>query len=288
MKKFLAIFAVIIFAFGVATAQTTATHIVDKGETLASIAKKYGVSEAEIISLNPEAAQFIYVGQELAIPQASRTAVQATANDSGKATGQSATDALVSSENNSDESDDKPGFFPNFSMEYGFLSKEKGVKGTNYTYAFTLGANYFFMRKLSGLFAGVNIGYNSANYNNHASAGRGQYVSETTTAHFVTLPIHVGYRFAASNRNFGITPYAGLDVNFCVGGKTKTKGRVEGVNIDSETKFNKKTGIDARVGLKFSIGLFNVGAAYVFPVNDNQKAYFGKDAYLAISIGGGF
>jgi len=287
MKKFLAFFAVIIFAFGVATAQTTTTHIVDKGETLASIAKKYGVPEAEIIRLNPEAAQFIYVGQELAIPASTKSDAAAATESQDKTVAQSVFSADVPADNNTDVIDDKPGFSPSFSIEYGFLSKEKGVKGTNYTYAVTAGINYFFLHKERGPFAGVNIGYNSSNYNFSASE-RGQYINQTSTTHFVTLPIFVGYRFTTSNRNFGITPYAGLDVNFCIGGKIKTKGRADGGNYEDETKFKKKTGLDARIGLKFYIYGFNVGAAYVFPLNDNQKAYFGEDAYPAISIGFGF
>lgn len=61
-------------AVGVAVAQTTSSttvkHIVDRGETLASIAKHYGTTEAKIKELNPDAAQFIYVGMELLIPAA--------------------------------------------------------------------------------------------------------------------------------------------------------------------------------------------------------------------------
>lgn len=44
------------------------THIVDRRETLASIAKKYNISEQELISANPDAGQFIYDGMELTIP----------------------------------------------------------------------------------------------------------------------------------------------------------------------------------------------------------------------------
>ena len=44
-------------------------HIVERGETLSIIAKKYGVTEQQILDINPNAAQFIYVGMELNIPQ---------------------------------------------------------------------------------------------------------------------------------------------------------------------------------------------------------------------------
>lgn len=43
-------------------------HIVARGETMGSIARMYDTSVKEIINLNPSAAEFIYVGMELAIP----------------------------------------------------------------------------------------------------------------------------------------------------------------------------------------------------------------------------
>lgn len=46
----------------------TVKHIVDRGETLASIAKMYGTTEVKIIELNPSASQFIFVGMELTVP----------------------------------------------------------------------------------------------------------------------------------------------------------------------------------------------------------------------------
>ncbi|HIR72131.1 MAG TPA: LysM peptidoglycan-binding domain-containing protein [Candidatus Coprenecus pullicola] len=53
------------------SAQAILKHTVDIGETLASIAQRYGTTEARIIELNPDAADFIYVGMELVIPVAS-------------------------------------------------------------------------------------------------------------------------------------------------------------------------------------------------------------------------
>lgn len=47
------------------------THVINRGETLQSIAMKYGVTTEQIIKANPQAAKFIYVGMELKIPMAS-------------------------------------------------------------------------------------------------------------------------------------------------------------------------------------------------------------------------
>lgn len=64
------------------SAQSTLKHTVDIGETLASIARRYGTTEARIIEINPEAADFIYVGMQLTIPLAS---APQSAENSGQA-----------------------------------------------------------------------------------------------------------------------------------------------------------------------------------------------------------
>lgn len=70
-KRFLSAMCMVTFGVGLAIAQTsTIKHTVDRGETLQSIAKRYATTEAKIIELNPDAAQFIYVGMELVIPNA--------------------------------------------------------------------------------------------------------------------------------------------------------------------------------------------------------------------------
>lgn len=67
-KKLL--FSVLSFFLGttLAFSQNTVKHIIDRGETLQSIAKRYSTTPERIIELNPDAAQFIYVGMELQIP----------------------------------------------------------------------------------------------------------------------------------------------------------------------------------------------------------------------------
>lgn len=67
-KRLMAIVAIILVGIS-ALAQNVRKHIVDRGETLASIAEKYAVSTEEIVKLNPDAAQFVYVGMELTIPK---------------------------------------------------------------------------------------------------------------------------------------------------------------------------------------------------------------------------
>lgn len=64
----------ICLAFSIAaSAQTTVTHTVERGEAVASIAKKYNVTPQDIINANPDAAEFVFAGMKLEIPKKSNT-----------------------------------------------------------------------------------------------------------------------------------------------------------------------------------------------------------------------
>lgn len=68
-SRLIALAAIMLVSVATAFAQTSTTkHIVERGETLETIAQKYGVSKDEIVKLNPDAVQFVYVGMELVVP----------------------------------------------------------------------------------------------------------------------------------------------------------------------------------------------------------------------------
>lgn len=68
-QRFVAVLLATMMGICMASAQTkTVKHTVERGETLASIAKRYGTTNEKIIELNPDASQFIYVGMELTVP----------------------------------------------------------------------------------------------------------------------------------------------------------------------------------------------------------------------------
>lgn len=54
-------------------AQTTTEHVVQRGETLQSIATKYGVSVDELKQANKDAQNYLYAGMKLVIPQKTTT-----------------------------------------------------------------------------------------------------------------------------------------------------------------------------------------------------------------------
>jgi len=59
---------ILLVVSGTMSVMADTTHVVNRGETLQSIAQKYGVAVDQIIAANPQASQFIYVGMELTIP----------------------------------------------------------------------------------------------------------------------------------------------------------------------------------------------------------------------------
>lgn len=62
------------------TAFADFVHVVNRGETIHSIAQKYGLSTDQILKANPQASQYVYVGMELTIPaQETTTPSQPTA-----------------------------------------------------------------------------------------------------------------------------------------------------------------------------------------------------------------
>lgn len=81
-----------------AAAQTT-THVVQRGETIESIAEKYGITTAALLEANPNAADFFFVGMKLQIPAAeAATATQTTTTSTVNAQ-QSTPPTFSSSEN---------------------------------------------------------------------------------------------------------------------------------------------------------------------------------------------
>jgi len=256
-------------------------HTVQRGETIESIAKNYSISVAQLIEANPSAADLFYVGLKLNIPEAPASQTSVTAPVSQPI---SASTEMPASDNEETSNDNEavqgPGWNLQYVASYGFLKKQKGVKGSSYTYAFSFSGSYWFAEQEKGLFASVGLGYDSANY---ASFCKGS--SSSISMHFIGMPIKVGYAICTSGKNFGITPYIGTNLNVSVAGK----GKVEYRNEKQSSKIKGgKFAPDFRIGAMLRLGGFNVGAYYALPISKKTEYYFGEDGYFGVSIGGGF
>lgn len=279
-RLIMCLLAVVMSSVSLFAQVTTVKHVVVRGETLEDIAKSYNVTKEEIISLNPSAAQFVYVGMELTIPKkeiaGATNTVPSQQNETVPASAQpeSATGSTNDSYSSSDMDYDLK-WGPIIEIGYGF------IKGSdNFTYEATIGANYNITQDA---YVGARIGYNSANYFTSVSE-IGAYLNATTTVHILRIPLEVGYKFLDSNRKIGTVPFASLGFNIGLSGKRKYKSNIVDMK-DDKLKVGGKVGIDGILGARIYLWELTLSGGYHFPFNDEQKKWFGKDAYPMISIG---
>lgn len=284
--KAIALFVIILLNATPVWAQDAKTHTVERGETLSSIATKYGVSQEEIIKLNPEAKQFIYVGMELVIPVTSAE----TSNKEQKPStvnqvevkqsniNQSATSSTDFYTDGSEWEDFRKWTFLG-RIAYGVLPKPEGegVSGTNYSLSFSFGAEYNINKSL---YVGARIGYSSVNINTLTHMGGAEWQNTETSNHMITLPVEIGYKFHLVEEKVILTPYAGLDFNFVVKSSLE-----QGIGSDKDKKTidpSDRFGANGRIGVRVGLWGFDLGCAYVFSFDDN----YGEDAgFPEISLG---
>lgn len=282
MQRCIVLIAAIIVAAGSLLAQTTMTkHVVERGETLESIAQHYKVTTAKIIEHNPQASQFIYVGMELLIPVDANVALnkQSDVVEPSKPLSTDGGNHMSDFRYSIDMSDDEdyPKWGVAMEMAYGFLAG----KGSNHAYEVTIGPTYSFTRNL---FLNARIGYNSANYY-HAESERGEYANTTTEINILRVPVEIGYKFMEPNkRNVGIIPFAGFGLNIGLSGKQKYKSS-QGNGSAKIKKVGGKLGVDCMIGLRLYLWAFTISGGYHIPLNDRQEGWFGDDAYPMVSIG---
>lgn len=245
------------------------THTIARGETLTSIAKRYSVSEAKIIELNPDAAQFVYVGMDLKIPTNATPAAESSLTG-GKESYSSepetkgtffktVNDPYIYAEADSDSND-----FNRWDISdcitYGFVPKPDGAS-SSFAFLMTLGVDYRFNRNF---YAGGKLGYrrSSTNYRNK---------DLDLDIHAIALPMELGYQLWPGN--FTFIPYVGIEFDYIVSAKRGGKSL--------KIKSSKRLCAGGRIGGWISLWGFRIGAAYVFPLNDN----FGDEGYPEIGIG---
>lgn len=262
-------------------AMADVVHIVDRGETLKSIAQKYGVTEAQIIELNPDAAQFVYVGMELTIPSSGMVNKQESGpqQETGEHERPGQQQSDLSDKGYEEES--KLGFI--YEITYGFLKSHdvkvdhNRSKSNNYTYGLKVLATYQFYKSA---YAGAGLGYNSSNYQNFNST-LGAYANSTTTYHFVTIPVELGYKFGDK---FNLIPYAGFNFDICVASKTKYKANDHGAIQEGSGKNKKPFCVDFNAGIRLNFSGFGLVGGYHIPINKKAEYAFGKDGYFTVGI----
>lgn len=288
-KMILSVLLCTVCVFTMAQSQTV-THVVQRGETIESIAEYYKVSVEDINKANPNADGIVYVGMKLNIPTSSKPQIVSNNDNQGGSTFTQENNIKHHSNNKvyqehkykaAKNEDEKVGKFE-FAGELGFGF----IKGAdNFMYEATVGANY---RLPYNLYIGARIGYNSANYTGLIKI-EGQNINAKQNYHLLEIPIEFGYSLKNESETLGLIPFVGFNTNIGLSGKYKQ--RILGTGGKEEpqkVKIGGKVGIGARVGVRVCLWGFDITGSYQIPLNDKQKGWFGKDAFPEITLAWGF
>ena len=284
-KIILSVLLCTVCMFTMAQSQTV-THVVQRGETIESIAQYYNVSVEDINKANPNADGVVYVGMKLNIPTSSdfskTTPKEAPKNMAPiqKQVTENHTENYVK-HNDTQNNDEKVGKFE-FAGELGFGF----IKGAdNFMYEATVGAHY---RLPYNIYVGARIGYNSANYIG-LTKYEGRSIEVEQKYHFLEIPLELGYALKNTSETLGVIPFVGFNTNIGLSGKNKLRTLGTGGKTESQkVKIGGKVGLGARVGVRVCLWGFDITGSYQIPLNDKQKGWFGKDAFPEITLAWGF
>lgn len=156
LRQILAIFAVALLGTLAAAAQTRQTHTVQRGESLESIAAKYGVSTQAIRDANPQMTA-IFVGYKIIIPEAAPARATDTPARTFAPRPAQQTEAPAHSEEYPDKKEFSPHDFNNVYITYSgeFSAYDKGAYGIGFLsfndkgfgLELNINANYGIMKK---------------------------------------------------------------------------------------------------------------------------------------------
>ena len=288
-KIFLSVLFCTVCMLSMAQSQTV-THVVQRGETLESIAESYKVSVEDINKANPNADGIVYVGMKLNIPTSSKPQIVSNNDNQGGSTYIQGNNINHHSNDKVNQEhkykaakneDEKVGKIE-FAGELGFGF----IKGAdNFMYEATIGANY---RLPYNLYVGARIGYNSANYIG-LTKYEGRSIKVEQKYHFIEIPLELGYSFKNASETLGLMPFIGFNTNIGLSGKNKLRTfGSSGKEESQKVKIGGKVGIGARVGVRVYLWGFDITGSYQIPLNDKQKGWFGKDAFPEITLAWGF
>lgn len=258
-KFFLSVLLCTVCVFSMAQSQTV-THVVQRGETLESIAEYYKVSVADINKANPNADGIIYVGMKLNIPTS-------TSPKNETRTEKTTTSGISSNENTSyvlQSSTTKKSYdnettlglqFARVKASYLFPTEmEKSSRGhyrSSYNLSFVLEGEYVFN---PNIFAGFGLGYmaqGSCNSDRNQDEDGIRYQQYESQYHYVMVPLSIGYRMPIT-KNVNIDAYTGPVVTCVVAGNSQYR-------TSTSEKWNK-TKLKDMNNVKYFTPFWNIGA----------------------------
>lgn len=258
-RFFLSVLLCTVCVLAMAQSQTI-THIVQRGETIKSIADYYKVSVADINKANPNADGIIYVGMKLNIPAS-------TSPKNETRTEKTTTSGISSNENTSyvpQSSTTKKSYdnettlglqFARVKASYLFPTEmEKSSRGhyrSSYNLSFVLEGEYVFN---PNIFAGFGLGYmaqGSCNSDRNQDEDGIRYQQYKSQYHYVMVPLSIGYRMPIT-KNVNIDAYTGPVVTCVVAGNSQYR-------TSTSEKWNK-TKLKDMKNVKYFTPFWNIGA----------------------------
>lgn len=258
-RFFLSVLLCTVCVLAMAQSQTI-THIVQRGETIESIADYYKVSVADINKANPNADGIIYVGMKLNIPSS-------TSPKNETRTEKTTTSGISSNENTSyvpQSSTTKKSYdnettlglqFARVKASYLFPTEmEKSSRGhyrSSYNLSFVLEGEYVFN---PNIFAGFGLGYmaqGSCNSDRNQDEDGIRYQQYKSQYHYVMVPLCIGYRMPIT-KNVNIDAYTGPVVTCVVAGNSQYR-------TSTSEEWNK-TKLKDMKNVKYFTPFWNIGA----------------------------
>lgn len=315
MKKqiFISLLILLTFTFN---SYADIKHTVARGETVESIAKKYGVTTQQLLNANPDIAQFIYVGMELTIPGVDNELAKNAIPENNSI---SETDGFVQTNSANGYLTAQSKFTPIFQISIGSFGKLKEFNGIktkknlNLSMAITGGVRYaineyFYSAAMLG-YRFVSTSFHIDDYNqtikllkkyeqdNSRGLTRGHYVDgdyskpdlETTTyekiSHLIILPVEIGGKYPITD-NFSLGAYTGLEFGTSIITKTTYKNGSEKYNPKKEDSESFILGWN--VGLNIDFGSFILRPNINLGLNKQYKSLFNKNPLFQVSFGCNF
>lgn len=246
-------------------------HVVEKGETAASIAKKYNISEASLLKANPSLMNYCYVGMKVRIPIENVQGPTMSESSSlpkaveTKNTGKSAAVADAASSTNQPENHSGPfNIFCADLPKFGFLTNNDSEASTCVNLFMTAGINHYFDKSI---YLGAQIGYGQTSFST-----RIDNFNIENTSHFIMLPLELGYRLSLSGNQykdlsgFALSPYVGADFSYLAKATTKVNDQKE--TLEPDNRFS----VNAKLGIRITYASMGINTGYAF--NDHGNYFY--------------
>ena len=264
-------------------------HTIERGETLESIAKLYGVTPEAILKANPIAKDMFYAGMVLTIVTDKNLAVSGNSNssidaDNGNISFSEQKEVSFNSKNINDEkiqeseenkisvSEEESLFakgknFYGFQIGYFFPKENKSsiedIRTNSYGFSmmYSLRVGRYI---IDNLFGDINVGFSMSSFSMHQYNVHGGKLHKWVYD-FYTIPVnfHLGYTIPFNQRS-GLSLYTGPMICFPVGSKYKVDGEKEDLDIKTKTTF------DWDFGVELNLASWIIGGRYTIAMNSKE------------------